>query len=145
MRFWTTHQSKTKRRDLVAIFLSYLELRGKYNSDARRRLNSEPQAKATRKGVKKSGGVSGKPQHSQASDRHFEFNTAGRSGSTAVLLLLCQRRLLADLLAFFLNFLIFERRIEAFGQVNFDIRVRVLGPDERGGDGAEQHNGDEDE
>src|SRR6266851_1940984 len=61
MRFWTTHQSKTKRRDLVAIFLSYLELRGKYNSDARRRLNSEPQAKATRKGVKKSGGVSGKP------------------------------------------------------------------------------------
>jgi hypothetical protein len=44
----------------VAIFLGYLELRGKYKRDARWRLNREPRAKATRKGVKKSGGVSGK-------------------------------------------------------------------------------------
>ncbi len=80
-----------------------------------------------------------------ASDRRFEFNTAGRRGSTAVLLTAIKERLLTGLLAFFLNLVIFERRVEIFGQVDFDIRVRMLGPDEGGGHGTEQHHGDEDE
>ena len=63
MRFWTTHQSKTKRRVLLAMLLGYLELRGNYKTSTRaRRLSIKAGQNRRRraKGVKKSGGVSGK-------------------------------------------------------------------------------------
>src|SRR4029079_17825543 len=63
MRFWTTHQSKTKRRVLLAMLLGYLELRGNYKTSTRARhlsIKSGQNRRRRAKGVKKSGGVSGK-------------------------------------------------------------------------------------
>jgi hypothetical protein len=91
--------------------------------------------------------------HSQASDRHLEFNTARRAGSTGVFCGVLQA-LLGDFLAFFLHFrllglflnlIIFERRVKVFGQIHVDVSVGMLGPDQRGNHGTEQHYRDEDE
>lgn len=49
------------------------------------------------------------------------------------------------LLIFFIFVFIFEWRVKVFRQVDFNVRIGVLGPDERGGHRTEQHHRHEDE